>query len=71
MFIEKLTFYCSQTLVKDPFGNYVVQKILEICDDKNRELILSRIKIHYEELKMFLYGKNIVARVSKLADCKG
>ncbi|XP_052622739.1 pumilio homolog 4 [Lactuca sativa] len=29
-----------QAMMKDPFGNYVVQKVLETCDDQTRELIL-------------------------------
>lgn len=30
-----------QVTMKDQFGNYVVQKILETCNDEQRELILS------------------------------
>ena len=48
------------------FANYVVQKVLEICDDQNRELILSRIKVYLNALKRYNYGKHIVARVDKL-----
>ncbi|MBA0552621.1 hypothetical protein Golob_023415, partial [Gossypium lobatum] len=36
----------SQAMMKDQFANYVVQKVLETCDDQQRELILSRIKVH-------------------------
>lgn len=52
--------------MKDPFGNYVVQKVLETCDDQSRELILSRIKVHLTALKRYTYGKHIVSRVEKL-----
>ncbi|XP_059307555.1 pumilio homolog 4-like [Lycium ferocissimum] len=55
-----------QAMMKDPFGNYVVQKVLETCDDQSRELILSRIRIHLTALKKFTYGKHIVSRVEKL-----
>ncbi|XP_057788787.1 pumilio homolog 4-like [Salvia miltiorrhiza] len=55
-----------QAMMKDPFGNYVVQKVLETCDDKSRELILSRIKVHLSALKRYTYGKHIVSRVEKL-----
>lgn len=57
--------------MKDPFGNYVVQKVLETCDDKSRELILSRIKVHLTALKRYTYGKHIVARVEKLVAAGG
>ncbi|XP_019193172.1 PREDICTED: pumilio homolog 4 [Ipomoea nil] len=55
-----------QVMMKDPFGNYVVQKVLETCDDHSRELILSRIKVHLTALKRYTYGKHIVSRVEKL-----
>ncbi|XP_062225846.1 pumilio homolog 2-like [Phragmites australis] len=55
-----------QAMMKDQFGNYVVQKVLEICDDQQRELILSRVKVHLNALKKYTYGKHIVARVEKL-----
>ncbi|XP_072984129.1 pumilio homolog 3-like isoform X8 [Typha latifolia] len=55
-----------QAMMKDRFANYVVQKALEICDDENREIILSRIKVHMKELKDFTYGKHIVTRFEKL-----
>ncbi|KAL5676479.1 hypothetical protein ACJX0J_012610, partial [Zea mays] len=55
-----------QELMKDQFGNYVVQKVLETCDDKYLEMILSSIKLHLNELKNYTYGKHIVARVEKL-----
>jgi len=55
-----------QAMMKDQFANYVVQKVLETCDDQSRELILSRIKVHLNALKRYTYGKHIVARVEKL-----
>ncbi|KAI4373044.1 hypothetical protein MLD38_011213 [Melastoma candidum] len=55
-----------QAMMKDPFGNYVVQKVLEICDDRTLEFILSRIKTHLTTLKRYTYGKHIVSRVEKL-----
>ncbi|XP_039034327.1 pumilio homolog 2-like [Hibiscus syriacus] len=55
-----------QAMMKDQFANYVVQKVLETCDDQQRELILSRIKVHLNALKKYTYGKHIVARIEKL-----
>lgn len=57
--------------MKDPFGNYVVQKVLETCDDKSLEIILSRIKIHLTTLKKYTYGKHIVSRIEKLVTTGG
>ncbi|MBA0639681.1 hypothetical protein Goshw_009495 [Gossypium schwendimanii] len=61
----------SQAMMKDQFANYVVQKVLETCDDQQRELILSRIKVHLNALKKYTYGKHIVARVEKLVAAGG
>ncbi|GAB4854974.1 hypothetical protein Ancab_023560 [Ancistrocladus abbreviatus] len=55
-----------QAMMKDPFGNYVVQKVIETSDDQTREFIISRIKVHLNALKRYTYGKHIVARVEKL-----
>ncbi|XP_050209282.1 pumilio homolog 1-like [Mercurialis annua] len=55
-----------QAMMKDQFANYVVQKVLETCDDQQLELILNRIKVHLNALKKYTYGKHIVARVEKL-----
>ncbi|KAI3416670.1 PUM-HD domain-containing protein [Psidium guajava] len=55
-----------QVMMRDPFGNYVVQKVLETCNDQSLGFILSRIKVHLNTLKRFTYGKHIVARVEKL-----
>ena len=60
-----------QAMMKDPYGNYVVQKVLETCNDQSRELILSRIKVHLNTLKKYTYGKHIVLRVEKLITAGG
>lgn len=60
-----------QAMMKDPFGNYVVQKVLESCDDHSLELILSRIRVHLNSLKRYTYGKHIVSRVEKLITTGG
>ncbi|XP_052627152.1 pumilio homolog 4, partial [Lactuca sativa] len=46
-------------MMKDPFGNYVVQKVLETCDDQTCELILSR-RVHLNALEHY-YGFHITA----------
>ena len=57
--------------MKDQFANYVVQKVLETCDDQQLELILNRIKVHLNALKKYTYGKHIVVRVEKLVAAGG
>ncbi|PIN11056.1 hypothetical protein CDL12_16336 [Handroanthus impetiginosus] len=55
-----------QAMMRDPFGNYVVQRVVETCDDDIRDLILSRIKVHLTVLKRYTYGRHFVSRVEKL-----
>lgn len=56
--------------MKDQFANYVVQKILETSNDKQREILLNRIRVHLNALKKYTYGKHIVARFEQLC-CEG
>lgn len=54
------------SMMKDQFGNYVVQKLLEVCEPGQREALLGLVRSHLSSLKKFTYGKHIVARVEKL-----
>jgi pumilio RNA-binding family len=53
-------------MMKDQYANYVVQKILETCNESQRELLLSRVKGHLQALRKYTYGKHIVSRVEQL-----
>lgn len=53
--------------MKDQFANYVVQKIIEICNEEQRERLLNRIRGHLQALKKYTYGKHIVARLEQLS----
>ncbi|KAM7471957.1 hypothetical protein LguiA_010140 [Lonicera macranthoides] len=55
------------TMMKDQFANYVVQKILEISNDKQREVLLNWIRAHLHSLKKYTYGKHIVGRFEQLS----
>ncbi|KAK2965470.1 hypothetical protein RJ640_008264, partial [Escallonia rubra] len=55
------------TMMKDQFANYVVQKIFEKSNDKQREVLLSRTRVHLLALKKYTYGKHIVARFEQLS----
>ena len=39
---------------------------VQVCDDSQRQLLMTRITIHLNQLKKLTYGKHIVARVEKL-----
>lgn len=53
-------------MMRDQFANYVVQKMLDVVDGEQRNLLLSRIKPHLGTLKKFTYGKHILAKVERL-----
>jgi hypothetical protein len=55
-----------QAMMKDQFANYVVQKLLEVCDDAQRERLLASARAHLPAVKKVSYGKHVVARVEKL-----
>uniref|UniRef100_A0A0A9DYK7 PUM-HD domain-containing protein n=1 Tax=Arundo donax TaxID=35708 RepID=A0A0A9DYK7_ARUDO len=54
-------------MMKDQYANYVVQKILETCNESQRELLLSRVKGHLQALRKYTYGKHIASRVEQLS----
>lgn len=53
--------------MKDQYANYVVQKIFETSNDRQRELLLNRIRVHFQALRKYTYGKHIVARFEQLS----
>jgi pumilio RNA-binding family len=53
-------------MIKDQYGNYVVQRLLEVVSDAQREALLGRVRDQLAALKKYTYGKHIVARVEKL-----
>ncbi|MBA0556149.1 hypothetical protein Golob_026276 [Gossypium lobatum] len=53
-------------MMKDQFANYVVQKVLEVSNDRQRELLLDRVRVHLNALKKYTYGKHIAARFEQL-----
>ncbi|XP_054780979.1 pumilio homolog 5-like isoform X2 [Prosopis cineraria] len=54
------------TMMKDQFGNYVIQKLLDIGNDRHREILLNHIRNHIDALKKYTYGKHIVALYEQL-----
>lgn len=56
-----------EIMMKDQYANYVVQKILDVCDNAQRDYLINRIRPHVASLKKYTYGKHIIARLEKLA----
>ena len=53
-------------MMKDPYANYVVQKVIDVADEEDRNAIVEHIKSQATQLKRFTYGKHILARLEKL-----
>jgi hypothetical protein len=52
-------------MMKDQYANYVIQKIIDVVDDSQRESLIQKVRPHVQTLKKYTYGKHIIARVEK------
>lgn len=53
-----------QLLIRDQYGNYVIQKLLNtnlVLEPKDRDLLVDQIKLQLTSLKKFSFGKQISA----------
>lgn len=55
-----------ERMMKDQYANYVIQRILDICDTKEKEMLISKIKPYIQSLKRFPHGKHIISRLEKI-----
>jgi len=55
-----------EQMMKDQYANYVVQKILDLCDAQQCEYLITCIRPHIPSLKKYTYGKHIIARLEKI-----
>ena len=52
-------------MMKDQYANYVIQRMLELADPDQREILIQKIKPHLSSLRKFTYGKHIINKVEK------
>lgn len=60
-------------LMKDPYGNYVVQKIVDLAEPQQRKVLLSHIRPYMASLRKVHFGKHILTKVEKYimaSNCK-
>lgn len=55
-------------MMKDQYANYVIQKMLDVVDDDQRELLVNKIKPHLQSLKKYTYGKHLIQSKCALQD---
>jgi hypothetical protein len=53
-------------MMRDAYGNYVIQKALDVCQGADRERLIACIKEHMVAVRRFVYGKHIIAHIEKL-----
>lgn len=51
------------SLVRDQFGNYVVQRVLDIAEPSQRERVVDILREQVSAIKKYSYGKHIIARL--------
>ncbi|UKK02554.1 RNA-binding protein Puf1 [Theileria orientalis] len=58
-------FDVLKDLILDPFGNYVIQRVLNVAQPDELTSLLDSIQPHLEELKVASSGKRIAAKISR------
>lgn len=52
-------------LVRDQFGNYVVQRVLDVARPPQRERVVTILRAQVPAIKKYSYGKHIIARLEE------
>ncbi|XP_046669067.1 pumilio homolog 2 isoform X4 [Homalodisca vitripennis] len=52
-------------MMKDQYANYVVQKMLDVCEAAQRKVLMHKIRPHFASLRKYTYGKHIIAKLEK------
>ena len=47
-------------MMKDQFANYVIQKMLDVVDPQQKQVLIEKIRPHLSSLKKFTYGKHLI-----------
>lgn len=59
-----------ESMVRDPYANYVVQKVIDVSDERQRSAILRYVRENINQLRRYTYGKHIIVRLEKLTNEK-
>ena len=57
-----------EILCRDPFANYVLQKVIELADGAQLRSIVAYVKGNLIQLNRYTYGKHIISCLEKLTD---
>ena len=50
-------------LITNPFGNYIIQKALCVCDNKSYEYLLKVIGNNFSEIKKLSFGFKLISKL--------
>jgi len=56
-----------ENMVRDPYANYVVQKVIDVSDEKQRGAIIRYVRENIVQLRKYTYGKHIIVRLEKVS----
>lgn len=59
-----------ESMVRDPYANYVVQKVIDVSDERQRGAIVRYVKENIVQLRRYTYGKHIIVRLEKVCNEK-
>jgi len=61
VFLEVLTHVCE--LMTDPFGNYLCQRLLDVCTDTQRVCLLQRVAQDLVPISLNIHGTRVVQKI--------
>lgn len=56
-----------ENMVRDPYANYVVQKVIDVSDTSQRGAIIRYMRENIVQLRRYTYGKHIIIRLEKVS----
>ena len=56
-----------ENMVRDPYANYVVQKVIDVSDGGQRGAIIRYMRENIVQLRRYTYGKHIIIRLEKVS----
>lgn len=69
--VDSKTGHCVlENMVRDPYANYVVQKVIEVSDERQRAAIVRYVRENIVQLRRYTYGKHIIVRLENITNEK-
>jgi hypothetical protein len=69
--VDAKTGHCVlESMVRDPYANYVVQKVIDVSDERQRAAIMRYVRENISQLRRYTYGKHIIVRLEKITNEK-